>query len=66
MTDIRRPTIAALQGSPSDLQLRIANRVLCNPPHPAVLQIVARWLGLIGSEYDTSEDAGQPVLHNER
>lgn len=66
MTDIRRPTIAALQGSPTELQLLIANRVLCNPPCTAVLHIVARWLGLIGSEYDTSEDAGYPVQHNER
>lgn len=66
MTDIRRPTIAALQGSPTDLQLMIANCVLCNPPAVFVLRIIARTLGLIRSDYDTSEDAGHPVQHTER
>jgi len=60
MTDTRRATIAALQGKPDDLQLLIANRVLCNPPCDPVLRIVARWLGIIPSDYDTSADAGQP------
>ena len=61
MTDPRRTTIAALQGKPDDLPLLIANRVLCNPPCPFVLRIVARWLGIIPSDYDTSADAGEPM-----
>tara|TARA_R110000824_G_C14727025_1_gene625825 strand:- start:92 stop:286 length:195 start_codon:yes stop_codon:yes gene_type:complete len=62
MTDPRRATIAALQAAPADLPLLIANRVLCNPPCPLVLRIVARRLGVIPSDYDTSEDTGTPQL----
>lgn len=44
----------------TDLQLRIIHRVA------RTLRIVGKWLGLIGGDYDTSEDAGRPVRHNER
>lgn len=60
MTDHRRQTIAALQGNPADLPLLIANKVLCNPPSDIALRIVARSLGIIGPDYDTSCDAGKP------
>lgn len=78
MTDPRRQTIAALQAKPGDIELLIANRVLCGPSLPPmvlaiiyrlatrppclfVLRIVARWLGIIPSDYDQSADAGEPM-----
>ena len=61
MTDPRRQTIAALQAKPADVPLLIANRVLCDPPSDMVLRILARTLGIIPSDYDTSADAGEPA-----
>ena len=57
---IRRQTLAALQASPADLPLQIANAVLCQPQNDVVLNIIARTLGITPRTYAQSEDAGTP------
>jgi hypothetical protein len=61
MTTRHQLSAAILHGGSIDpLALAIVHRLLTRPPCQFVLRIVARWMGIIPSDYDTSADAGKP------
>ena len=60
MTDPRRQSIAALQGSPDPRALAITHAVLCRPQSPIVLDQIAALCGATGRPYSASVDPGRP------
>jgi hypothetical protein len=62
MTDPRRQIAAAILHGPSipPLGLQFVYLLVTRPPYSIVVDIVARWLGIIPGDYCTSEDPGKP------
>ena len=55
MTDLRRQSLAALQGKPRDLQLMVANAALCRPQTEDALTAAARALGVLDAPYNAGQ-----------